>query len=107
MPVVRAPQPGTGEARGGPQHPAYRVIEQFRADDLPGKVPRRAWRQRSAGAGAKGLRMDDRAVADLVPTVLVQRLGGIVQWSGWEVRHCLDAPAANWACRGAVPARNV
>lgn len=38
----------------------------FRADALANKVPKRAWQKLSAGAGAKGYRLYDWAVIDLV-----------------------------------------
>jgi SRSO17 transposase len=39
-----------------------------RADALAKKLPKRAWQQRSAGTGAKGLRFYDWAVADITDT---------------------------------------
>jgi SRSO17 transposase len=40
----------------------------LRADALAKKLPKRAWQQRSAGTGAKGLRFYDWAVADITDT---------------------------------------
>lgn len=46
-------------------HQALTKAGKFRADMLARKLPARAWQQRSAGAGAKGLRLYDWALADL------------------------------------------